>query len=125
MINIPHVFIRLHRATGHYYSIGLMADFAGFAGFCPYEECEAKCNGCTLYRCPGCRHRWQWLDGSPAPSSVQGRGVFDNWHQDHPYQDEYTAYKCGTLARTDATTAAWYSIDCGSKKSPFICKRGK
>ena len=108
--------MRPHRATGHYYSIGLAADFTGF---CPYEECEAKCNGCTLYRCPGCRHRWEWLD-----KSVPTAG-FHRWAADEP-KIYSTTFRLCVAARLDAATGDywWTTIVCNGDLALYVCKAG-
>ena len=115
------ILLCLNRANQVTYHIGLVADFTGR---CPDSDCERICPSCATekYRCPGCRHRWKWIDGSPTPSD-QARGVFDNWHPNHPYQDSSEAYKCGVVQSVNSAMA-WYSRPCGDLVTPYICKRG-
>ena len=95
--------------------IGLVANFTDNNGCLP-QECpitgKRVSTGETQYYCPGCRHRWRWLDGSQATS-------YHRWGSDQPWLYAVAHAHC-VVSRNDD----WLSVECGNVNGYHICKQG-
>ena len=95
------------------YHIGLVANYMDY---CPADECIGS-------QCEACRHRWRWLDGSPAPGDAPGQG-FNGWGDDHP-RNSSKPYLCSHFYYLEQTDRFyWIDIICNNHLAAYICRKG-
>ena len=106
------------------YHIGFVPDFpvrnGCFSDECPVDYPDPDPNiEQTISECPGCRHRWEWLD-----KSVPTAG-FHRWADDEP-KIYSTTFRLCVAAQLDAVTGDywWTTIVCNGDLALYVCKAG-
>ena len=93
------------------YHIGLVANYTDF---CPPDECIGS-------QCEACRHRWRWLDGSPAPGDAPGQG-FNGWGDSFP--SSYINFLCSHFVYVEQTDVLFWVDSLCTNRAAFICRKG-
>ena len=103
---------------GHW--IGLEPNYPDFCpdrSECVLEERTTR----EQYSCEGCRHRWEWLDGTP-------NDVYDNWTPGNPVERPTlnTRSRCVVYDKRAFDVGfgpRWRNTYC-TTRSGYICKKG-